>query len=76
MAELTYKVHRVMDGPFQCQNDDWWLTCLVEDVDVGDLFHDDIPFINLDAAYKFHSHFLTSIEPITITIPYEDEYDA
>ena len=76
MAELTYKVHRVTQGPFQCPDDDWWLTCLVEDVDAGDLFHDDIPFESFDYAYKFHSHFLKSIEPIIITIPYEDNYDA
>lgn len=76
MAELTYKVHRVMEGPFQCPDDDWWLTCLVEDVDAGDLFHDDIPFVDFDAAYKFHSHFLKTIDPIVVTIPYEDHYDA
>lgn len=76
MAELTYKVHRVMEGPFQCPDDDWWLTCLVEDVDAGDLFHDDIPFVDFDAAYKFQSHFLKTIDPIVVTIPYEDHYDA
>jgi hypothetical protein len=76
MAEITYKVHRVMEGPFLCPEDDWWLTCLVEDVDAGDLFHDDIPFVSFDAAYKFQSHFLKAIDPIVITIPYEDNYDA
>lgn len=76
MAEITYKVHRVTQGPFQCDNDDWWLTCLVEDVEAKDLFHDDIPFVSFDAAYKFQSHFDKTIDPIVINLPYEDMYDA
>jgi len=37
------------------------------------MFEDDIPFISFDAAYKFQSHFLSTIDPIVITVPSEGE---
>ena len=71
MDQITYHVHRVINGPFQCPKGDWWLTCSVEDVEAKEMFEDDIPFINFDAAYKFQSYFLSTIDPIVINIPYE-----
>ena len=53
MDKVTYNVHRVINGPFECENGDWWLTCSVEDVEAKEMFEDDIPFVSFDAAYKF-----------------------
>lgn len=44
MDQVTYHVHRVINGPFQCPKGDWWLTCSVEDVEAKEMFEDDIPF--------------------------------
>ena len=70
--QVTYNVHRVIQGPFECDNGDWWLTCSVEDVEAKEMFEDDIPFVSFDAAYKF-THFLNTIDPIVINVPYEGE---
>jgi|TARA_R110002167_G_scaffold5246_4_gene24583 hypothetical protein len=70
MAEIVYNVHRVFCDPFQCEREDWWLTCRVEDVESGEMFTDDIPFEDFDSAYKFKSMFNESIEAVRITIPY------
>ena len=60
---------------FNALEGNWWLTCSVEDVEAKEMFEDDIPFINFDAAYKFQSYFLSTIDPIVINIPYEgNEY--
>ena len=71
--QVTYNIHRVIQGPFECDNGDWWLTCSVEDIEAKEMFEDDIPFISFEAAYKFQSHFLNTIDPIVINVPYEGE---
>lgn len=76
MVGITYKVHRVLDGPIESLDGEWYLTCKVEDVQANEIFHDDIPFVSFDAAYKFQSHFLHTIEPIIIDLPREEEFDA
>ena len=30
MDKVTYNIHRVINGPFECEKGDWWLTCSVE----------------------------------------------
>ena len=76
MAEVVkYKVHGVMEGPFQDEDEEWFMTCWVEGVESGELFEDDIPFIDFDRAYDFKKHFLSSIQPIEISFPMENLYD-
>ena len=81
MAEaITFKVHRVLDGPYEDDEGSYWLNCRVEDADEEDpkmaMFDEEIPFVSFDAAYKFQSHFLTSIEPIVIEFEMETRYDS
>jgi len=38
MDQVTYNVHRVINGPFECDKGDWWLTCSVEDVEAKEMF--------------------------------------
>ena len=68
MAKIKYKVHHVLTDPREDEFGNWWLLCKVEDTQAKDpkdvMFDDELPFISLDAAYKFKSHFQTSLEPI------------
>jgi len=41
MDKVTYNIHRVINGPFECEKGDWWLTCSVEDVEAKEMFEDD-----------------------------------
>lgn len=74
MAKINFKVHRVLDGPREDDYGTWWLLCSVEDVDDQEMFDDEVPFISLDAAYKFKRHFETSIDPIILSFEVEDRY--
>ena len=77
MAEIVYKVHRVFSDAFQDEEETYLLTCLVEDVEAGEMFTDDIPFETFNDAYKFKRMFDSSIDAVEITVYYEGEkYDA
>ena len=64
-----YKVHRVFNEPFEDENDDWWVTCRVEDVAQGDMFTDDVPFADFKSAHEFCRRFDKSIDAIEFEVP-------
>lgn len=71
MDKVVFKVWRVIEGPYEDEFNTWWLVCLVEDVEDSELFEDEIPFINFDAAYDFKKHFDSSIDPIVLEFEQE-----
>ena len=76
MSILKFKVHHVLDGPRVDKYGTYWLLCRVEDVNDESMFDDEVPFMSLEAAYKFKSHFLSSIDPIVIEFETENRYDS
>lgn len=69
MANIVYKIHRVFNEPFEDEEDEWWVTCRVEDVAKGEMFTDDVPFKDFNSAYKFCRKFDSSIDSIEILVP-------
>ena len=74
MGNLNFKVHRVLDGPREDEQGTWWLLCFIEDVDDQEMFDDELPFNDLDSAYKFKRHFETSIDPIVLSFEVEENF--
>lgn len=79
MVTITFKVHRVLDGPTEDEDGLHWLNCRVE----GDketnpknvMFDEEIPFPTFDEAYNFKNHFLRSIDPLIVEFDYIDRVD-
>lgn len=64
------KVHRVLEGPFDMEDEDEvWMLCLVETD--GELEEIEFYFDTFDEAYAFQKHFYKSIEPIILANPSE-----
>jgi len=76
MSSVKFKIHRILDGPREDEYGTYWLLCRVEDANDESMFDDEIPFMSLEAAYKFHNHFLSSIDPIVIEFETENRYDS
>ena len=75
-SQMKFKVHHVLDDPREDEYGTYWLLCRVEDANDESMFDDEIPFMSLEAAYKFKSHFLSSIDPIVIEFETENRYDS
>ena len=59
------KVHRVIEGPFESDDEDEvWMLCLGEED--GELVEIEVYFDTFDEAYAFKHHFTKSIEPIIL----------
>lgn len=60
------KVHRVLEGPFDIEDEEHevWMLCLGEEN--GELTEIEVYFDNFDEAYTFKNHFNKSIEPIIL----------
>ena len=76
MSSRKFKVHHVLEGPRGDKYGTYWLLCRVEDANDESMFDDEIPFMSLEVAYKFKSHFLSSIDPIVIEFEREGRYDS
>jgi hypothetical protein len=79
-STILIKVHRVLDGPYEDEDGNYWLNCRVEDPQERNpskvMFDEEIPFISFDAAYEFQKHFYRSIEPILIEFEMDTRYDS
>ena len=79
-STILIKVHRVLDGPYEDEDGNYWLNCRVEDPQERNLskvmFDEEIPFVSLDAAYEFQNHIYRSIEPILIEFEMDTRYDS
>lgn len=65
------KVHRVIDGPFESDDEDSiWMVCLAEEDSV--LKEIEVYFDTFDEAYQFKNHFTKSIEPIVLAYDQEE----
>lgn len=65
------KVHRVIDGPFESDDEDGiWMVCLAEEDSV--LKEIEVYFDTFDEAYQFKNHFTKSIEPIVLAYDQEE----
>jgi hypothetical protein len=82
---ILIKVHRVLDGPYEDEDGNYWLNCRVEDPQERNpskvMFDEEIPFVSFDAAsfdaaYEFQKHFYRSIEPILIEFEMDTRYDS
>jgi hypothetical protein len=72
MATQEMKIHRVIEGPYDLEDDDLvWCLCLAE-ID-GSLEDVELYFDTFDEAYSFKKHFLTSIQPIVLPTQYLEE---
>lgn len=60
------KVHRVIEGPFESDDEEHevWLLCLAEED--GELTEIEVYFDTFNEAYAFKHHFTKSIEPIIL----------
>lgn len=63
------KVHRVLEGPFDMEDGEVCMLCLVETD--GELEEIEFYFDTFDEAYAFQKHFYKSIEPIILANPSE-----
>lgn len=60
------KVHRIIEGPFESDDEEHevWMLCLGEED--GELTEIEVYFDTFDEAYAFKHHFTKSIEPIIL----------
>lgn len=79
-STILIKVHRVLDGPYEDEDGNYWLNCRVEDPQERNpskiMFDEEIPFVSFDEAYEFQKHFYRSIEPILIEFEMDTRYDS
>jgi hypothetical protein len=68
------KIHKVIEGPFEDEEDGYWCLCLAEDD--GELYDIEVFFDEFDEAYTFKMHFTKSINPIIMETDDEAEHDA
>ena len=60
------KVHRIIEGPFESDDEEHevWMLCLAEED--GELTEIEVYFDTFDEAYAFKHHFTKSIQPIIL----------
>ena len=56
-------IHRIVDGPY-VEDSGTWLVCLVEEA--GEVFVEDVEFIDMNEAYKFKRDLDCSLEPLEL----------
>lgn len=61
---MSVKIHKVLDGPYE-DEEGHFLLCLTED-DMGDLFHMEVYFETMDAAYSLIKYLSNTIEAVEI----------
>ena len=59
------KIHRVLEGPFEMDDNIWYNLCLVEFPD-GELVHQEVLYPNMDEAYEDIKTLDKQINPIEI----------
>lgn len=60
------KIHRIIEGPFETDNDMWYNLCLVEFPN-GELIHQEVLYPTMDEAYEDIKTLSKQINPIEIS---------
>jgi hypothetical protein len=69
---MICKIHNVIEGPFEDDEDNIWVVCLAELGDDEELEHIEVFLDDFDSGYNMVRHFSSSIEPIVFEVP--DDY--